>query len=107
MFIIDNTSLTHLDFPRLEHVISDLEVADNAALQTIQMPALTEAADELFIFSNPQLRTLAFDSLEHADVFLVDNNPRLPACQVIPLFARVRGFAHGQSGNDDTAPCTP
>jgi len=107
MFITDNASLTHLDFPALEHVISDLQVSHNTALQTIRMPALTEAADELFILSNPQLRTVAFDSLEHAGVFLVDDNPRLPACQVVALFAQVRGFAHGQSGNDDTAPCAP
>jgi hypothetical protein len=26
---------------------------------------------------------------------------------VLPLFAQVRGGLHIQTGNDDTAPCTP
>jgi hypothetical protein len=107
MFISANASLTHLDFPALEHLISNLNIVGNPALQTIQMPALTDADDFLFIQSNPQLRTLAFDALEHADMFFVGANPRLPACQVLALFARVRGRFHSQSGNDDTAPCTP
>ena len=105
MFIDDNDSLAHLDFPLLEHVISDLDVTGNAALKTIEMPALTEAADELFIQSNPQLGYIAFDALEHADLFFVQNNPHLPTCEVLPLFAQVRGFGHSQSGNDDTATC--
>jgi hypothetical protein len=107
MVIADNNSLAHLDYPKLEHVLSVLEVLRNGALQTLEMPALTEVAQELFIQSNPQLRTIAFDALEHADVFVVNGNPRLPACQVLALFERVRGFAHSQSGNDNTAPCMP
>jgi hypothetical protein len=68
---------------------------------------LTEAADELFIFNNPELQDIAFDALGHSDFFFVDNNPRLPACQVLAIFPHVTGFGKGQSGNDDTALCGP
>jgi len=105
VFLVNNDSLTSLSYPNLEHVVSDLIVSGNALLQTIEMPALTEAADELFIDTNPQLHHIALDALTHADVFFVNDNPRLPACEVLAVFAHVTGFAHGQSGNDDHASC--
>jgi hypothetical protein len=88
-------------------VVSDFLVERNAVLQTIEAPALTEAADELFIDNNPLLRHIALDALSHADVFLVDNNPKLPACEVLAIFTHVTGFGKGQSGNDNTATCGP
>ncbi|HZJ67445.1 MAG TPA: hypothetical protein VFD36_28250 [Kofleriaceae bacterium] len=105
VFLVNNDSLTSLSYPNLEHVVSDLIVSGNALLETIEMPALTEAADELFIDTNPRLHHIALDALTHADVFLVNDNPRLPACEVLAVFAHVTGFAHGQSGNDDHASC--
>lgn len=106
VFIVDNASLTGLSLPHLQHVVSDLIVQKNAVLQTLELPALTEAADELFITANPQLHHIAFDALTHADAFSVADNPRLPACEVLAVFAHVTsGFGQGQSGNDDAAIC--
>ncbi|HEX3763167.1 MAG TPA: hypothetical protein VHW23_30950 [Kofleriaceae bacterium] len=106
VFVVDNARLTGLSLPHLQHVVSDLIVEQNAALQTLELPALTEAADELFIDSNPQLHHIALDALTHADAFGVFDNPRLPACEVLAVFAHVTsGFGQGQSGNDDAASC--
>jgi hypothetical protein len=105
MLVTDNASLAELQLPELRHVESELFVQRNAALRFLEMPALTEVADELFISSNPQLRHIGFDALAHAEFFGVDDNPRLPACQVLAVFAHVTSRVASQSGNDDTATC--
>jgi len=107
MRIDENARLTSLVYPRLEHIEADLEVFENDSLQTLEMPALTEVAAELFIISNAQLHHLALDSLARSDLFLVQNNRRLPSCEVRAVFSHVPGPGKVQSGNDDTATCTP
>lgn len=105
--IRDNASLGALRCPLLEHVVSVLAVMDNAGLQSLELPALTEVANGLTVVRNPQLRHIAFDALTHANSFGVSDNPRLPACEVVAIFAHVTGFGKGQSGNDNTATCGP
>jgi len=106
MSIVENASLTGLQFPNLVQVVSGLVVSSDASLQSIEIPALTEIADELLIVSNPQLHHIDLSSLTHSEDFQVVNNPQLPTCEVLAVFARVTG-SHEQSGNDDTASCTP
>jgi hypothetical protein len=77
----------------------------NDALQTIEVPAVTDVAAELDISSNPQLHHIAFDALAHAINLQVHDNPHLPACEVLAVFAHVDALGKGQSGNDNTATC--
>jgi hypothetical protein len=51
-------------------------------------------------------RSTSFDALAHATTFVVNDNRRLPTCEVLALFARVQG-EHGQSGNDDDTTWVP
>lgn len=107
LVVEDNASLGALRYPLLDDVVSDFLVERNASLQSIEVPALTEVTDFLIIVNNPQLRHIAFDALTHTNGFLVSSNPRLPACEVLAIFAHVTGLSKGQSGNDNTATCGP
>ena len=104
--IHDDASLTALEFPELATVGSLLEVSSNAALQTLALPALPEVAGALTIADNPLLHHVDFTALTHSDDFRVDDNPRLPTCEVLAVFGHTSG-AHEQSGNDDDASCNP
>jgi hypothetical protein len=81
-------------------------VSSNASLQTIELPVLPEVADALAIDGNPQLHHIDLGSLAHSERFRVDNNPRLPTCEVLAVFSHTTG-SQEQSGNDDTASCSP
>jgi hypothetical protein len=107
LVVRNNAGLRAMRYPLLDHVDSTLLVQDNAALQSLEAPALPEVVDGLSIFRNPQLRHIAFDALTRANSFGVGDNPRLPACEVLAIFAHVTGFGKGQSGNDNTATCGP
>jgi hypothetical protein len=106
MVIVDNASMTDLAFPALVQVSSTLEVASNGSLQTLAIPALPEVADRLSVTANPALRHIDLGSLVHSDDFEVVDNPHLPTCEVLGVFAHTTG-AQQQSGNDDTAGCVP
>jgi hypothetical protein len=106
MVIVDNASITDLAFPDLVQLTSTLEVASNAALQSLALPALPETGDRLLITSNPALHHIDFASLVHSDDFEVVDNPHLPTCEVLAVFAHTTG-AQQQSGNDDIASCVP
>jgi hypothetical protein len=104
--VIDhNASLTAIQLPHLLRIETNLEVFANDALQTIEVPAVTDVAAELDISSNPQLHHIAFDALAHAINLQVHDNPHLPACEVLAVFAHVDALGKGQSGNDNTATC--
>jgi hypothetical protein len=104
--VIDHdASLTAIQLPHLLRVGTTLDVFANDALQTIEIPAVTDVAAELDIDSNPQLHHIAFDALAHAINVQVHDNPHLPACEVLAVFAHVDALGKGQSGNDDTATC--
>lgn len=105
MTVTDNASLAELQLPELRKAGAALFVQRNAALRFLEMPALTEVTDQLFIAANPQLQHIGFDALAHAEFFFVDDNPRLPACQVLAVFAHVTSRVAAQSGNDSTATC--
>lgn len=100
----DNAALADLAFPKLQLVGDTLEISSNAALQTLVLPALPEVAGALTISGNAQLHHLDLASLGQAEDFHVDDNPRLPTCEVLVIFDHTSG-AHEQSGNDDTAIC--
>ena len=102
----DNAGLAALQYPVLALVGSPLEVSSNAALQTLELPALPDVAGALSIDGNPLLHHLDLASLTHSDDFHVDDNPQLPACEVLAVFGHTSG-AREQSGNDDTATCDP
>jgi hypothetical protein len=104
--VVDNASITDLAFPDLIEVTSTLEIASNASLQTLVLPALPEVTDRLSITSNPVLHHIDFASLGHSADFEVVDNPHLPTCEVLAVFAHTAG-AQQQSGNDDAAGCLP
>jgi hypothetical protein len=106
MVVVDSAGITDLQFPNLVQVDSTLEVTSNAALQSLVLPALSDVADRLSIASNPALHHIDFSSLVHSDDFEVVDNPHLPTCEVLAVFAHTTG-AQQQSGNDDTASCVP
>jgi hypothetical protein len=106
LIIERNDALTSLRLPALERLVSNLIVSANAHLETIELPRLIEAKDELFILSNPALRHLELDALQHSDLFLVQNNPHLPACEVLAIFAHTSG-GQIQTGNDTETSCDP
>jgi hypothetical protein len=99
----DNASLAELSFPGLAFVGSPFELISNAALQVAALPALPEAG-ALTIAGHPQLHHVDFAALTHSDDLRVDDNPHLPTCEVLAMFAHVTG-AQEQSGNDDEASC--
>lgn len=105
MTITDNASLAELQLPELRQAGDGLLVQRNAALRFLEMPALTEVSSQLFIDSNSQLVHIGFDALAQVEFFFVDDNPRLPACQVLGVFSHVTGRVASQSGNDNTATC--
>ncbi|HEX3760078.1 MAG TPA: hypothetical protein VHW23_15285 [Kofleriaceae bacterium] len=105
MVIVRNDALAELQLPGLHGRLLDLIVQGNAALQHLELPAVVDVAAELQIVSNPQLLHIGFDALTHAALFEVDNNPRLPACQVTAVFVHVVSEGVTQSGNDDAATC--
>jgi hypothetical protein len=100
---ISSTASTELSLPNFAQVGSFVRVFGNG-FGTVSMPALATVPGELLISSNDQLRSLAFGALTHAGTFTVRDNPHLPACQVVALFAHVDG-EHNQTGNDDAATC--
>lgn len=102
----DNDGLAALQLPALALVGPSLEVSSNAALETLALPALPEVSGALTIADNPQLRHIDLVSLGHAEDFRVDDNPRLPTCEVLAVFRHTSG-AQEQSGNDDAATCDP
>jgi hypothetical protein len=57
------------------------------------------------ILGNIELRHVRFPVLRVAD-FWVINNPRLPACEVMAMFA-LMGGEHEQRLNDETTVCGP
>jgi hypothetical protein len=101
---IASTTSTELSLPNFAQVGTFVSVFGNASLTTVSMPALTTVPHELTISSNAQLAGLALGALTHAGTFSVTDNPHLPTCAVLALFARVDG-EHSQSGNDDAATC--
>jgi hypothetical protein len=103
--VSDNGSLTQLRLPNLTHV-RQLWVSTSPVLQSLELPALIDAPEVLFIGQNPRLRHIVFDSLARVGSFSVTANPVLPSCEVRAVFAHVTGVT-AQSGNDDTAICTP
>jgi cysteine-rich repeat protein len=104
--VVDNASLADLQLPQLERVGSSLEVSSNAALQTLALPALPEVAGALTVDGNPQLHHIDLTALAHSGDSRVDNNPHLPTCEVLAVFGHTTGLQE-QSGNDDTASCSP
>jgi hypothetical protein len=46
-----------------------------------------------------------FDALTRGGLFEVDDNPKLPSCEVLGIFAHVVGGIPHQARNDDTATC--
>lgn len=101
---IASTTSTELSLPNLTQVGTSINLFGNAFMTTVSMPALTTVSSELNILSNDKLTSLAFGALTHTGVFTVRDNPHLPACQVLALFAHVDG-SHNQSGNDNDATC--
>jgi hypothetical protein len=99
----DNDRFTELRLGGLVHAGS-LAIAHSAALTAIDLPALAEVTS-IEIRGNAALGRLELPSLQSADLGVFDN-PRLPACAVEALFARVPGDHH-QSGNDDVSECGP
>jgi hypothetical protein len=102
--LTENASITELSLPNLAEVGTSISLFSNASLTRVSLPVVADVSHDLFISSNQQLRHIAFDALTHAALFIVNDNPRLPTCEVLALFERVEG-EHGQSGNDDDAPC--
>ena len=102
--ITDHAAMTDLSLPDLAQVGGPIFVSGNASLTTVSLPALADVNHELTISSNPKLASLAFDALTHASIFTVRDNPKLPTCAVLALFAHVDGEQF-QSGNDDAATC--
>jgi hypothetical protein len=91
---IDGTRLIALDrATSLFRVGGTLRLIDNARLATIFTLGLGGGLE------------VGFDALEQAGLFFVVSNPRLPACEVLSLFARVLSFVEHQTGNDDVATC--
>jgi hypothetical protein len=101
---IGDITSTELSLPNLAQVGTFVAVGGNASLTTISLPALATVSHELTIAGNSKLVSLAFDALTHAGTFTVRDNPHLPTCAVLALFARVDG-EHNQTGNDDDATC--
>ena len=99
---ISSTASTELSLPNFAQVGTFVRLFGNG-FGTVSLPALT-TVPELTISSHDQLRSIAFGALTHAGTFTVRDNPHLPACQVLALFARVDG-EHNQSGNDNDATC--
>ena len=104
--IRDNENLAAVELSQLTGVLSSLDVSSNPALQTLVLPALPEVAGPFTIADNAQLHHIDLTALTHSDDFHVDNNPRLPTCEVLAVFGHTSG-AHEQSGNDDNASCGP
>jgi hypothetical protein len=100
---ISSTASTELSLPNFAQVGTFVRLFGNE-FGTISMPALVTVPGELLISTHDQLRSLAFGALTHAGTFTVRDNPHLPACAVLALFAHVDG-EHNQTGNDNDATC--
>jgi len=96
-----DASLGALGLPRLTRVRS-LAVTDCPRVTGLDLSALATASS-LELRGNATLGHLQLPRLRQADLGVFDN-PRLPACEVIAVFAGLLG-EHHQSGNDDLAEC--
>jgi len=101
----DNPVLVDLALGALKTVTNSTLVRRNALLATVELPALTDASNGIEVMQNASLRHLAIPQLTFAD-FRVEDNPRLPTCEVDLMFSRMGG-RHVQSGNDDVTVCAP
>jgi hypothetical protein len=103
-FSVSGTAMTAWSGLRALRVVEDnMAVTGNPGLSSVGLSALVRVGGNLHIGENPVLGSLDLDALERADLRIVDN-PTLPVCVILPLFARVQG-THEQHGNDGTASC--
>jgi len=103
--IRDNDSLTELGLAHLRFA-GGVQVVACPLVTEVSLPALTFIGFfGVNIANNPAVKHVAFPLVRSGD-FFVFNNPVLPTCELTALFAAIGGD-HEQSGNDDTAVCTP
>ncbi|MBC7975082.1 MAG: hypothetical protein H7138_08860 [Myxococcales bacterium] len=105
LVFLRNASLGQLELANLHHV-GGLSVGSCDSLIELVFPALTQV--DIFsvtILRNLELLHVRFPVLTSAD-FNVLGNPRLAACEVDAMLARITGD-HDQRFNDETAVCTP
>jgi hypothetical protein len=78
----------------------------NAGLRSLHgLEALVEVGD-ISIREHPLLASvMALGSLTQLGIFDVEDNPRLPTCQVRAVFTTARGQQLYALGNDDAAAC--
>jgi len=96
-----NASLGPLGLTRLTRAHS-LAVTDCPLVTALDLSALA-AVSSMEIHRNATLGHLQLPRLREVDLGVFDN-PRLPACEVVALFAGLLGD-HQQSGNDEIAEC--